>query len=263
MAVNQLFCNGRPADTASLAAALVNYGHFTSMQVRDHAVQGLGLHLNRLAEATQRLFGVRLDAAQVRRWMAEALAQAGVADASLRVTVFSPAFDFRAPLEPVPVDVLVAVSPPVTLTAARSVRTVRYQRDMPDVKHVGTFGLFAQRRAAMAAGFDDALFIAPKGRVSEGTTWNLAVRYERRLTWPDADVLHGITEALVQMSWLGPQDMQPLTLRQLDEVEAAFACNANGVWALSAIDGRPLPRSEALAEEGREALAKARWEPLG
>ncbi len=265
MAVNQMFCNGRPADTASLAPALVNYGHFTSMQVRDHAVQGLGLHLNRLAEATQRLFGVRLDTAQVQRWMAEALVQVGGADASLRVTVFSPAFDFRAPLQPVPVDVLVAVSPPVTLTTARSVRTVRYQRDMPDVKHVGTFGLFAQRRAAMEAGFDDALFISPRGRVSEGTTWNLAVLHERKLIWPDADAdaLRGTTEALVQMSWRGSQNRQPLTLRQLDEVEAAFACNATGVWALSAIDGRPLPRSEALAGEGREALAKARWEPLG
>jgi len=263
MAVNPVFCNGQPADAASLAAALVNYGHFTSMQVRDHAVQGLGLHLDRLAPATQTLFGVRLDVAQVQRWMAEAMVQAGVADASLRVTVFSPAFDFRAPLEPVPVDVLVAVSPPVTLTAARSVRTVRYQRDMPEVKHVGTFGLFAQRRAAMEAGFDDALFISPKNRVSEGTTWNLAVLHERKLIWPDADALRGTTEALVQMSWREPQDRQPLTLRQLDGVEAAFACNSTGVWALSAIDGRPLPRSEALAEEGREALGKARWEPLG
>lgn len=262
MAVNPLFCNGQPADRASLAAALVNYGHFTSMQVRAHAVQGLGFHLHRLASATQALFGVELDLVQLERWMAQALLQAGMADASLRVTVFSSAFDFRTPLAAVPVDVLVAVSPPVSLSAARSVCTVRYQRDMPGVKHVGTFGLFAQRRAAMEAGFDDALFISDQGHVSEGTTWNLAVRHEGRLVWPSADALRGSAEALMRKYWGGPQEMRALTAGELDGIDAAFACNASGLWALSAIDGRPLPGSEALAEEGRRALAMAPWEPL-
>ena len=32
--MNRLFCNGEPADAALLSAALVNYGHFTSLQVR-------------------------------------------------------------------------------------------------------------------------------------------------------------------------------------------------------------------------------------
>ena len=50
--------NGQPASTDDLRAlALVNYGHFSSMQVRDHAVQGIGLHQQRLTAATRELFG--------------------------------------------------------------------------------------------------------------------------------------------------------------------------------------------------------------
>ena len=52
-----LTCNGLPAQVEDLLPALVNYGHFTSLQVRDHAVQGLDLHLARLSHATRELFG--------------------------------------------------------------------------------------------------------------------------------------------------------------------------------------------------------------
>ena len=101
-----LTCNGQPAQVEDLLPALVNYGHFTSLQVRGGAVQGLDLHLARLSQATRELFGSELDMAQVQGWMAQALQQAGLADASLRVTVYSRHFDFRSPLATVPVDVL-------------------------------------------------------------------------------------------------------------------------------------------------------------
>ena len=85
------------------------------------------------------------------------------------MTVYSRRFDFRNPLAAVPVDVLVAVSAPVTLTASKRVRSVAWQL-LPQLKHVGTFGLFAERRAAMADGFDDVLFVTADGEVSEGST---------------------------------------------------------------------------------------------
>lgn len=37
-------------------AALDNYGHFSAMQVRDRAVRGLRLHLDRLDAANRELF---------------------------------------------------------------------------------------------------------------------------------------------------------------------------------------------------------------
>lgn len=255
-------CNGRPADPASLAAALVNYGHFTSLQARASAVQGLDLHLERLRHGTQALFGSALDGAQVQDWMMQALDAAGRVDASMRVSVFSRHFDFRDPLAAVPVDVLVAVSAPVELRQPRAVCSVRYQRELPALKHAGTFGLFQQRREAMAAGFDDALFLGPDDRVSEGTTWNLALHDGRALVWPQAAALRGTAEALLRQHWHGPQDVRPVPAVELDTAQAAFACNASGIWPLSAIDGRALPGSAALAEQGRAVLAQVPWQPL-
>ena len=257
-----LTCNGRIANGADLAPALVNYGHFSSLQVRDGAVQGLALHLQRLAHGTEALFGSTLDTAQVRQWMAQALQQAGMPCASLRVTVFSSRFSFREPLAAVPVDVLVAVAPPVTLQAPARVRSVRWQREWPALKHVGTFGLFAQRRAAMAAGFDDALLLDAQGRLSEGTTWNLAVQRDGQLLWPQADALRGTTEALLQAGWPGPSRWQALALDELGSVDAAFACNASGIWPLAAIDGHVLAGSSALAGQARAVLAAVPWNPL-
>ncbi|MFB5208096.1 aminotransferase class IV family protein [Stenotrophomonas sp. 3diitr2024] len=256
-------CNGRAAQVEDLLPALVNYGHFTSLQVRGGAVQGLDLHLARLSQATRELFGSELDTVQVQAWMAQALQQSGQADASLRVTVYSRRFDFRNPLAAVPVDVLVAVSAPMKLTASKRVRSVAWQRELPQIKHVGTFGLFAERRAAMAEGFDDALFVTADGDVSEGSTWNLAVHDGERLLWPQAPALRGTAEALLKQHWPGPQATQPLRLADLAGVKAAFACNASGLWALEAIDGHVLPGSQALAEQGRAVLAAVAWDKLG
>ncbi|HGM5899106.1 TPA: aminotransferase class IV family protein, partial [Stenotrophomonas maltophilia] len=256
-------CNGLPAQVEDLLPALVNYGHFTSLQVRDHAVQGLDLHLARLSQATRALFGSELDTVQVQTWMAQALQQAGLADASLRVTVYSRRFDFRNPLAAVPVDVLVAVSAPVALIAPKRVRSVVWQREMPRIKHVGTFGLFAERRAAMAEGFDDVLFVTADGDVSEGSTWNLAVHDGERLLWPQAPALRGTAEALLKRHWPDTQLARPLALAELGSVKAAFACNASGLWALEAIDGHLLPSSQALAEQGRAVLAAVAWQGLG
>jgi branched-subunit amino acid aminotransferase/4-amino-4-deoxychorismate lyase len=258
-----LTCNGQPAQVEDLLPALVNYGHFTSLQVRDHAVQGLDLHLARLSHATRELFGSELDMAQVRAWMVQALRQAGQGDASLRVTVYSRHFDFRNPLAAVPVDVLVAASAPVTLTASKRVRSVAWQRELPQIKHVGTFGLFAERRAAMAEGFDDVLFVTVDGEMSEGSTWNLAVHDGERLLWPQAPALCGTAEALLKQHWPGAQATQPLRLADMAGVKAAFACNASGLWALEAIDGHVLPGSQALAEQGRAVLAAVAWDGLG
>lgn len=255
-------CNGRPAQVQDLLPALVNYGHFTSLQVRGHAVQGLELHLARLSQATRELFGSELDTAQVQVWMAQALRRAGQADASLRVTVYSRHFDFRNPLAAIPVDVLVAVSKPVMLTAPKRVRSLTWQRELPQIKHVGTFGLFAERRAAMVDGFDDALLVTADDYINEGTTWNVALHDGERLLWPQAPALRGTAEALLQAGWPGPQAIRPVKLNGLTGIQGAFACNASGLWALDAIDGHVLAGSQALAEQGRAVLAGVPWDAL-
>ncbi|WP_411850344.1 aminotransferase class IV family protein [Stenotrophomonas sp. LGBM10] len=259
----KLYCNGLPASAGDLAGALTNYGHFTSLQVRDGAVQGLDLHLQRLQQGTHELFGTALDTAQVQAWMWHALQAEGVRDASLRVTVYSHAFDFRRPLQPVPVDVLVAVAAPVTLPAvSRCLRTVRYQRDLPHLKHVGTFPLFEHRRAALQAGADDALFVGEDGAISEGTTWNIALVAGETLVWPQAPALRGTQERLLQAGWGAGQQVRPVALAALAGFTGAFACNAVGVWPIARIDALALPDSEALCARARAVLASVPWQPL-
>ncbi|MFF7635268.1 hypothetical protein ACFZB9_19245 [Kitasatospora sp. NPDC008050] len=54
--------NDRPADVADVhRVATWNYGHFTSMQVRERAVRGLDLHLKRLEAATHAIFGEEVE----------------------------------------------------------------------------------------------------------------------------------------------------------------------------------------------------------
>src|SRR5215472_3249723 len=73
-----------PAPEQLAAAALDSYGHFTAMQVRNHQVRGLGLHLARLTSAHLELFGADLDPAVVIDRIRNAL-RTGTGDASVRV----------------------------------------------------------------------------------------------------------------------------------------------------------------------------------
>jgi len=258
-----VYCNGHPATAADLAAALVNYGHFTSLQVRGAAVQGLDLHLRRLRQGTEELFGTALDGTRVQAWIAAALQAEGVSDASVRVTVFSRSFDFRQPLKVVPVDVLVSVAAPASMPGTpKHVRSVVYQRDLPHLKHVGTFALFQQRRQAMQAGFDDALFVDAHGRISEGSTWNVAFARGGELVWPQAPALRGTHERLLQAGWGGEPQLAPVGLDQLGGFDAAIGLNASGVWPIAGIDGYRFAESEALSRRAAEILAVEAWAAL-
>ena len=264
--MSRLFCNGEPADAALLGPALVNYGHFTSLQVRAGAVQGWELHWQRLQQGTRELFDATLDQAQLRHWLRQALAQCGVEDASLRITVFARAFDFRQPLRVVPVDVLVGVGAPASLPAdARTVLPVNYQRELPQLKHVGTFGLFQQRRIAMRAGFDDALLLDAAGRISEGSTWNIVFGDGDQVIWPQAEALRGTTAQLLVAGLQREgalQQWRELRLADLPGISAAVACNASGLWPLARIGGQGFAGSAALWQRLRRVLDAAAWEPL-
>ncbi|ALQ95762.1 aminotransferase class IV family protein [Xylella fastidiosa] len=262
-----ILCNGVPANATQLATlALVNYGHFTTLQVRGGAARGLKLHLCRLERATQRLFGSMLDIAALRAQLCAGLAAFCQADASLRITVYATAFDVRAPLRPVAVDTLLAISSPSVLsTAAVRVRSVPFVRSLPDLKHVGTFPQFALRRDALAAGFDDALFVHDDGRLLEGTFWNLGFWDGQCVTWPEGPVLAGTQQALLRvgLEQLGvPQAVRPLQHADLGRFVAAFLCNARGQQPLSAIDDHVYSASEAPLALLECALATQTWQSL-
>ncbi len=243
MSVSLVHCNGAPADAAALAAAaLVNYGHFTSLQLRGGRAQGLDLHLRRLADATEALFAATLDQTRLRQWLRVALADFGQVDASVRITVFSRDFDFRDPLRAVAPDVLMALSPPSTIAGEPlRVMPVRALREFPQFKHVGTFPLFQHRRLARQAGFDDILLVSPDdGRIAEGAVWNLGLWDGQGVTWPDGPALEGTQQQLLQqgLTELGvTQQVRALRLDDLEGFRAGFACNSRGQQALAAIGG--------------------------
>lgn len=261
------YLDGRPATIDDLRAlALANYGHFTSMQVRRRAVRGLDLHLRRLREATRELFGVALDDARVRSAILAALDGNGVDDASVRVTVYSRAFDYAHPDREQPVDVLVSLSPPRDAGGrAAWVRTVPFQRPLPHIKHVGTFPLFRLRRQARRDGFDDALFVDDRGHVSEGTVWNVGFWDGTQVVWPRAGALRGTTERLLQAGLAAAgvgQRHEPVEAWRLGAFRAAFAANSSGVWPISGIDELAMRPDPALMAALAAALEAQPWLPL-
>jgi len=153
------------------ALALTNYGHFTSMRVERQRVRGLSLHLERLVRDCQTLFKAELDPDRIRKLVRRVV----VADpVVVRVTVFDPSLELG--------NIGSAAEPHVLVTLRSAVdrprpplrvQAVRYERDLPDVKHVGLFGQLWHRRAAQLNGYDDALFTDPESYVSEGATWNI------------------------------------------------------------------------------------------
>ncbi|HVT31270.1 MAG TPA: aminotransferase class IV family protein [Rhodanobacteraceae bacterium] len=191
--------NGRAATADDLRClALMNYGHFTSLRVEDGAVRGLDLHLDRLDKATRALLGVPLDPEFVRTRMRGAL-RGDAGTCAMRVTVFSKELRRDLPSASAAPDVL------VSLSAARSgpsaplrLKTFRYERAFPEIKHVATFPLYYHRRLAQLAGFDDAVFVSNAGCISEASIWNLGFLEGDTVVWPEAPMLDGVSMQLIR-----------------------------------------------------------------
>lgn len=257
--------NGRPANVDELRAlALVNYGHFTSMQVRDRAVQGLELHRKRLETATRELFGAELDFPSVRERMRQAIADNP--DCTLRATVFSRSFDYRKPAGSFAPDVLISLSPAASPPAgALRVKSFEFQRPLPHIKHVGTFPLFHYRRLALGQGYDDALFVVAEGRVSEGSVWNLGFWDGTQIVWPEAPALRGTSEQLLQAGLRQSgiaQVVRQVRLPELSGFRAAFTSNASGIQSIAGIDETEFAADPKLSSILQKALETQAWQAL-
>jgi branched-subunit amino acid aminotransferase/4-amino-4-deoxychorismate lyase len=218
-----------------------NYGHFSVMRAEDGGVRGLDLHLDRLQAATRELFGSELDRDRLRYYLRHVLN--GAAGAwSIRIHVFARALDREHMDRAVGVDVLVGAGPaPAPTAQPLRVKSFVYARELPSIKHVGTFGLFHHRRLARLAGFDDALFVDAHGRISEGSIWNIGfVDGDGAVVWPLAPQLDGVGMRLIDAG-LASQGMRsrarPVRLDELSAFRVAFFSNASvPVRAIAAID---------------------------
>ncbi|MGX2996157.1 aminotransferase class IV [Streptomyces sp. JNUCC 64] len=255
--------DGRPATPEELLAlGLTNYGHFTSLRVDGGRVRGLPLHLDRLVRDCRTVFGAALDRDAVLRHVRRAT-EGLTGSFVVRITVLDPATEPAAPSKATDPHVLVTTRPaPAPAPPPLRALPLRYERDVPAVKHVGLFGLLHTRRAAQLRGYDDALFTGPGDRISEGGTWNVGfVDPDGTVVWPDAEVLPGVTMALLRD--LTPSVTRPLTLAEARSLPAAFATNAAfGVRPLSAIGDTPLTPDHPALIHLRDAYLALRGEEL-
>ncbi|WP_037308240.1 aminotransferase class IV family protein [Amycolatopsis orientalis] len=260
----KLELNGAPARSEDLAGAF-GYGHFTAMQVRDGKVRGLDVHLNRLVTSTRRMFADELDTEAVRGYVRQAVRGAGAL--SVRVVIFSRAMDWSDPGAPAAPDVLVRTGPPQEheLTPLR-LRSVRYERVLPEVKHVGTFGLVHHRREAKMAGYDDALFIDYQGRVSEASIWNVGFLDGGTVVWPQAPVLDGISQQLVRRGLERggiPQETREVRPAELPGFDAMFLTNSESIgWPVASVDDVVLPFAPETGRILTEAYESNPWDEI-
>ncbi|HKP66264.1 MAG TPA: aminotransferase class IV [Casimicrobiaceae bacterium] len=234
--------NGAAASAADLRAlATTNYGHFTAMQLEHGGVRGLDLHLARLDASTRELFGQPLAGALVRGYARRALDGFDGA-ASMRINVFARALQRERMAEPAAPDVVVSIGAPRRIeTTPLRLKSFRYERVLPHVKHVGTFGMFHHRRLAQLDGFDDALFVDAGGAVSEASVWNIGFFDGKGIVWPDAPALRGISMQLLQKG-LGergvPSDSHRIAHADIGAFRSAFLTNCScAVRPIGEIDG--------------------------
>ncbi|MFI0263054.1 aminotransferase class IV family protein [Streptomyces sp. NPDC017056] len=246
--------DGEPlAADALMPLALANLGHFTSMRVdADGGIRGLALHMERLARDCRSVWGADLNTGRVRTYIRQAL-DGRRGPCVVRVTVYDPKVDIGWPAKVGEPRVLLSLRGVGSTTSAPlRVMSVPYERDLPEVKHVGLCGALHARRTAQLAGFGDALFVGRDGFVSEGVTWNVGfVNQDGTIVWPKATVLPGVTMVLLQQ--LTEHQVATITLQQAKGMAAAFATNASiGVRALSTIDESELPTDHAALGELHE-----------
>ena len=240
----KILLNGEPASADDLRHLVqTNYGHFTAFRVEDGKVRGLDLHLDRLQHATRELFGSELDRERVRGYLRQAVA-GEARELSVRVNVFARALDRERLDQAVEADVLVIVAPASSRAATSlRVKSFRYARELPSIKHVGTFPLFHHRRLARLAGYDDALFVDADGRISEGSIWNIGfVDRAGDIVWPDAPQLDGVSMQLLKagLARAGMHSVvRPIRLAEISEFRAAFFTNASApVRPIALVDER-------------------------
>ncbi len=233
-----LFIDGVPATADDLAhPALVSHGAYTSFRVENGAVRGLALHLARLEAASDELFGEAVPQDRLRDFMRAAFG--GREDAWLRVSLFAPEISHRQVSWTGRPRVMIGVFDPPAPLGPRRVMPLTYLREAPHLKHVATMGLIRARRAAVQAGFDDALFTDADGRILEGTLWNVGFVRGDEVVWPEGPKLQGVAQTLIQRN-LGAAGMSSrravVRLADLPTFDHAFLCNsATPAAALTAV----------------------------
>lgn len=262
----ELFVDGLPATPEDLThVALINYGAYTSFRVEAGGVRGLDLHIARLGAEAVELFGEPVGADLLRERMRTSVADHG--DCWLRVSLFSPNVSPRTPdWQGVPRVMISRSATPAPFADGPRLQLQTYAREAAHLKHVATFGLIRARRLARAAGFEDALFVDGEGRVSEGSLWNIGFIRGDTVIWPQAPMLAGVAQALVQRGLEGvglTGRTEPVRAADLGRFDTAFLCNsATPACAVAVIGDHVFPSAPALIDRLRAAWESNPVQPI-
>lgn len=261
-----LWIDGEPASTRDLAhQALVNYGAYTSFRVENGGARGLDRHLSRLDASAVELFGEPVGEPRLREAVRQALDDR--TEAWVRVSLFSPEISHREVEWRGRPKVMVGVfDPPAPLAESARAQPQVHQRQSPHLKHVATLELIQARRAARASGFDDALFVDATGLISEGALWNIGFVVGDQVIWPDAPMLEGVTQAVMDqhLAVVGmTSTIAPVRLPDLHRFDAAFLCNsATPACAITAIGDHVFDARPDLIERLTRAWRAAALQPI-
>lgn len=245
-----------PAVEDLIHPALVNFGHFTAMQVRGGAVRGLHKHLLRLRNAHFELFGTEIKIEAVRSHMRSAVADRR--NCYLRVTLYeSPPGAIRT---------MAVVRPPVEApTTPQTLESISYTRPVPHIKHVGSFAQIFHGLKAEQHGFDDALLTFPDGQISETTIANIGFFRGRELVWTVAPSLSGITWQILDEN-VNERGFnvhrERVALSDLASFDGAFLANSTGIVGVGRIDNHRYAPDLDVARELSAVYAAAPWDEI-
>lgn len=248
MSISSAYRNGQLATAEQLAPlAFAGYAHFTALQVRSDAVRGLDLHLNRLREASDELFGDHLRDEQVVEFMSLAL-QDAPKDVTLTCFISTRPGEFMRTRANAELDVLIKVTDPITTPATPiTLEAVSHERHLPRVKHVGEVAKTRFLRKANKKGFDDAVFLDSSGRLSEATIWNLAFWDGSSVIWPEAEVLQGVTMQILARQLAARGIRQTTRAIRQEDLRGDLAAVAMNSWSpgipIDHISGHPMAES--------------------
>lgn len=221
--------DGRPLTITDMPKLMaLQYGHFTAMQVRQRQVKGLSLHLERLAGSSRQLFGCRVPEQHIVDCLHRITGEQE--SCSIRLNIFTTAFGQPAIGEK-DLHVLITKTPAVEpATDPLKVKTARFKRLLPEIKHGGIVsGILAYRRKAMAAGFDDVLYVDEQQHISEGSVWNVGFYDGKSIVLPATPALPGImVQLLTDSLWNHGVAVihRNISLSQLHEYKNVFYTNS-------------------------------------
>lgn len=153
---------------------------------------------------------------------------------------------------------------------ARGIRliTSRLQRETPEAKTSNYTSAIRALKEAARLGADDALFVNERGHVQEATRSNFFIFHGDTLVTPGAEVLPGITRAVVLELARGrfAIEERPILLEELALADEAFTTSSSKeISPVVQIDeqiighGKPGPRTTELEQRLIAMVEKGDW----